>query len=99
MTRTARHSRMIALVASTALATMALGGCATKAAPRADLSASRAETALAKGNKDGAIANAEAAVLADPRNAASQTALTANHPAHARSPIGRSNIARKRALT
>ncbi|WP_095012924.1 SPOR domain-containing protein [Tsuneonella mangrovi] len=69
MNRTTRNTRMLALVAGTALATIALGGCATQAAPRADLSANRAEVALQKGNAAKAVDHAEAAVLADPRNA------------------------------
>ncbi|RDC59224.1 hypothetical protein HME9302_00410 [Alteripontixanthobacter maritimus] len=70
-------SRMIALVASTALASIALAGCATKAAPRADLSASKAQQALAKGKSEKALEFAEAAVLAEPRNAAYRTMLGA----------------------
>jgi Flp pilus assembly protein TadD len=77
MTRTNRTSRMLALAAGTALASVTLSGCATKAAPRADFSAGRAEAALAKGNTGEAIDNAEAAVLADPRNAAYRTMLGA----------------------
>lgn len=77
MSRTANRSRMIALVASTALATTALGGCATSAAPRADLSASEAQAALAKGKAERAVEHAEAAVLAEPRNAAYRAMLGA----------------------
>ena len=76
-TRTNRTTRMLVLAAGTALASTSLAGCATKSAPRADLSANRAEVALAKGNTGDAIANAEAAVLADPRNAAYRTVLGA----------------------
>lgn len=68
MIRTNRTARTMALVAGTALASMALAGCTTKAAPRADLSASQAELALKKGKADKAIEHAEAAVLADGRN-------------------------------
>ena len=77
MTRTNRTSRMLALAAGTALASVTLAGCATKAAPRADFSAGRAEAALAKGDTSAAIHNAEAAVLADPRNANYRTTLGA----------------------
>jgi len=77
MTRTNRTNRMLALAAGTALASIGLAGCATKAAPRADLSASRAQVALKQGKTGDAIANAEAAVLADPRNAAYRTMLGA----------------------
>lgn len=77
MTRTASSTRMIALVASTALASLALGGCATSAAPRADISASKAQQALQKGRGSQAIGHAEAAVLADPHNAAYRAMLGA----------------------
>ena len=77
MTRTNRTARMLALAAGTALASTALAGCATKAAPRADLSASKAQVALAKGRTGDAVGNAEAAVLADPRNPAYRTMLGA----------------------
>jgi Flp pilus assembly protein TadD len=77
MTRTATRTRMIALVASTALATMALGGCATQAAPPAQVSASKAEALLAKGKAEQAVEHAEAAVRADPRNAAYRAMLGA----------------------
>ena len=76
MTRTASRTRMIALAASTAIATLALGACSTTAsAPRADLSASKAQQALAQGQGDQAVAHAEAAVLADPQNAAYRVTL------------------------
>jgi len=75
MIRTNRTSRTMALVAGTALASMALAGCTTKAAPRADLSASQAELALKKGKADKAIEHAEAAVLADGRNPAYRATL------------------------
>jgi Flp pilus assembly protein TadD len=77
MTRTAKNSRLLALAAGTALASASLAGCATQSAPRADLSAGRAEVALKMGKTGDAIANAEAAVLADPRNAAYRTMLGA----------------------
>jgi len=76
MTRTA-NARMLTLAAGTALASMALTGCATKSAPRADFSAGRAEVALNKGKVSDAIAHAEAAVLAEPRNAAYRSMLGA----------------------
>jgi Flp pilus assembly protein TadD len=77
MTRTNRTARMLTLAAGTALATIGLTGCATQAAPRADLSASRAQVALADGKTDKAVSAAEAAVLADPHNAAYRTMLGA----------------------
>lgn len=58
----------LALAVSTALASLALSGCTTASAPRADVSFTSAQTALAKGQVDKAIIHAEAAVLADPRN-------------------------------
>ena len=72
-----RSTRMLTLAAGTALASLALAGCTTKAAPRAELSASNAQVALKKGKVTDAIAQAEAAVLADPRNAAYRTLLGA----------------------
>lgn len=68
MIRTASHTRMIALAASTALASLALGGCTTSTAPRAEVSAGKAQAALEKGRSGQAIDHAEAAVLAEPRN-------------------------------
>jgi Flp pilus assembly protein TadD len=68
---------MLTLAAGTALASLALAGCATKAAPRADFSASSAEVALKKGKVSQAIAHAEAAVLADPRNPSYRATLGA----------------------
>jgi Flp pilus assembly protein TadD len=74
MNRTA-NKRMIGLAVGTALAAGLLTGCATSAAPRADLSASRAEAALAKGKTQNAIEHAEAAVLAEPHNATYRAVL------------------------
>lgn len=77
MTPTIKAKRLAALALGTALATAALTGCTTQAAPRADLSASKAEAALAKGHGSEAVAHAEAAVLAQPRNAQYRTMLGA----------------------
>lgn len=77
MTRTASSTRMIAFAASTALATLALGACTTASAPRADLSATKAQQAIAKGQGGQAVAHAEAAVLAEPQNAAYRAMLGA----------------------
>lgn len=71
----ANGKRMMGLAVTTAMAAGLLTGCATTAAPRADLSASRAEAALAKGKAQDAIGHAEAAVLAEPRNASYRTML------------------------
>lgn len=75
MYRTISRDRLIGLALTTALATISLAGCTTKGAPRADLSASRAEVALAKGNTEQAVNHAEAAVMTDPRNAAYRAML------------------------
>ena len=77
MYSTANRSRMIGLVASTAMAGALLSGCASGNAPQADVSASKAETALAKGKYLKAIDHAEAAVMAEPRNAAYRATLGA----------------------
>lgn len=73
MARTAIHQPMIGfkvgLAVTTALASVALAGCATSgAAPRAEASFSKAQVALGKGEVSTAVMHAEAAVLADPRN-------------------------------
>jgi Flp pilus assembly protein TadD len=67
----------LALAVSTAIAALALTGCMTAAAPRADLSFSKAQLALEKGQVDKAVAHAEAAVLADPRNPGARALLGA----------------------
>src|SRR3546814_3285335 len=82
MARTAIHQPMIGfkvgLAVTTALASVALAGCATSgAAPRADASFSKAQVALSKGEASTAVRHAEAAVLADPRNPAYRAPLGA----------------------
>lgn len=72
---TGTSNRRIGLIATSALAAGLLTGCATHPAPRADLSASRAEAALAKGKPQSAVDHAEAAVLADPHNASYRAML------------------------
>lgn len=57
----------LGLFMGTAIATLALASCAGSAPP-AEISFSKAQSALASGQVDKAIAHAEAAVLADPRN-------------------------------
>ncbi len=69
MTRTETNKPMIGLAVTTALASIALAGCTTHAAPRAETSFSKAQVALAKGKVSTAVTHAEAAVLAEPRNA------------------------------
>ena len=75
MNRTAKSNRMIGLAVTSAMAAGLLSGCATQQAPRADLSASRAEAALAKGKAQTAVQHAEAAVQAEPQNAAYRAML------------------------
>lgn len=79
MSRSAHNARFVTLAVTTALATSALGGCTTAAAPRADMSAGKAQTALARGQTDKALTHAEAAVLADPRNASYRAMLGATY--------------------
>ncbi len=79
MSRSAHNTRFVTLAVTTALATSVLGGCTTTAAPRADMSAGKAQTALAKGQPDKAISHAEAAVLAEPRNASYRAMLGATY--------------------
>lgn len=67
-TKTGLTAPRLALAVTTALAGLALAGCATSAAPRGDVSFASAQTALNKGQAEKAIQHAEAAVLADPRN-------------------------------
>ncbi|MFV0644102.1 MAG: tetratricopeptide repeat protein [Sphingomonadaceae bacterium] len=76
MTHKPNHKAFIRVALTAALATTALAGCSTKA-PRADLSASKAQTQLAKGKVDKAIANAEEAVMVDPRNPSYRAVLGA----------------------
>lgn len=68
MSKTASNNRAIMLAVTTALASTALAGCTTTVAAPAELSASKAQTALAKGKTSQAVEHAEATVLADPRN-------------------------------
>jgi Flp pilus assembly protein TadD len=76
-TATLRSTRIVGLAVTTALATTTLGGCAGKAAPSAAMSAEGAKAALVKGQGDKAVAFAEAAVLAAPRDGASRALLGA----------------------
>lgn len=79
MPKIANNNRAIMLAVTTALASTALAGCATHAAPRAEYSASKAQTAMAKGKASKAVSHAEAAVLADPRNPAYRAMLGASY--------------------
>jgi Flp pilus assembly protein TadD len=78
-TKTGFTAPRLALAVTTALASLALAGCATSAAPRGDVSFASAQTALAKGQTEKAIAHAEAAVLADPRNPSFRALLGATY--------------------
>lgn len=68
-------SCMMAIAVSTALAGALLSGCAATPAPRADISATQAQAALAEGRVDRGVRLAEDAVQAEPRNAAYRAML------------------------
>lgn len=78
MSQFAPRNRLVTLAVGTALAAV-LAGCTTSNAPRADLSASKAQNALVQGQADEALNHAEAAVLAEPRNASYRTMLGASY--------------------
>ena len=65
----------LALLATAAIASLTLTATATSAAPRAEVSYSKAQKALDKGKITKAISYAEAAVLAEPRNASYRALL------------------------
>lgn len=73
----ARTARMLGLVLTTALVSTTLSGCAGKTAAPAALSAAQAQAAIAKGKGDKAVTLAEAAVLANPRDAETRALLGA----------------------
>ena len=75
MYTTTRTTRTLGFALTSAMAGALLAGCATQAAPRGDLAASKAEAALSKGKVDKAVASAEEAVQAEPRNAAYRAML------------------------
>jgi len=75
MKSTANSKRVMALAVTSAMAGALLSGCTTNAAPPAALSASQAEQALASGKHARAVTHAEAAVLAEPHNAAYRSVL------------------------
>ncbi|MXO89417.1 SPOR domain-containing protein [Pontixanthobacter aquaemixtae] len=79
MSTIAKRNRAITLAVTTALATTALAGCATQAAPRADFSADKAQVALANGQTNKAVTLAEESVLAEPRNAGYRAMLGATY--------------------
>ncbi|AKH42525.1 tetratricopeptide (TPR) repeat protein [Altererythrobacter atlanticus] len=69
MQRNSSTSFAMGLALTSAMTGALLAGCATSAMPAANVSASKAENALAKGKHDKAIDYAEASVMAEPRNA------------------------------
>lgn len=71
----AKTRRLVQLAVTTALATTALSACTGKVAPSHNYSATQAEVALSKGKASKAVAHAEAAVLANPRDAYTRTLL------------------------
>ena len=77
MSKTAHNTPKIALALSTALVSVALAGCTTSAAPPASASLAKAQAAIEKGKAGKAVEHAEAAVLADPRNASNRALLGA----------------------
>lgn len=77
MNTTNRSNSKFGLAVTSAMGAVLLASCASQGAPRADLSAGKAQTALAKGQSGKAITNAEAAVQAEPRNAAYRAMLGA----------------------
>lgn len=77
MSKTAHNTPKIALALSTALVSVALAGCTTSSAPAASASLANAQAAIEKGKASKAVEHAEAAVLADPRNATNRALLGA----------------------
>ncbi|MDJ0643750.1 MAG: SPOR domain-containing protein [Erythrobacter sp.] len=73
------NSPKFGLIMTTALASVALAGCTASAAPRAETSFSKAQSALENGKADKAVLHAEAAVLAEPRNASYRALLGASY--------------------
>jgi Flp pilus assembly protein TadD len=67
--------RMKTLALTTAMASALLSGCAATPAPRADITATQAEEALAEGRTNRALTLAEQTVQADPTNAAYRAML------------------------
>lgn len=68
-------SSMMAIAVTTAMAGALLSGCAATPAPRADVSATQAQAALAEGRVDRGVRLAEDAVRAEPHNAAYRAIL------------------------
>jgi Flp pilus assembly protein TadD len=79
MSHIATNKPKIALALTTALASVALSGCATSAAPPSHASVAKAQSALEDGKVSKAVVHAESAVLADPRNAQNRALLGATY--------------------
>lgn len=75
MNATQNRKPMIGLGVTTAMAAVLLSGCASNPAPRAEVSAAAAQTAIANGQHSQAVQAAEAAVSAEPRSAAYRMTL------------------------
>jgi Flp pilus assembly protein TadD len=75
MSRISSGNRMLGIAVTSALTGVLLSGCTTASAEPASVSASRAEAALAVGKAERAVRHAEAAVEAEPRNAAYRATL------------------------
>ena len=76
---TMHNAPKITLAVTTALVSVALAGCTTNAAPLAETSFAKAQSALASGKVDQAVSHAEAAVQAEPRNASYRAMLGASY--------------------
>lgn len=77
MTATANTGRLIRLAVTTTLASATLASCVGKVAPAAQVSSEAAKASLARGKGDKAVAYAEAAVLAMPRDGETRALLAA----------------------
>ncbi|TRD10829.1 SPOR domain-containing protein [Erythrobacter insulae] len=77
ITKSRVNAPKLALVVTTALASVALSGCTTSSAPPAASSFTKAQVALEKGQVDKAIGFAEEAVYAEPRNSGFRAMLGA----------------------
>ncbi len=79
MSKTPNKTRFVSLAVTTALASATLVGCTAKVAPPANVSAVKAEAAMAKGKGAKAVQHAEAAVLASPRDVGTRALLGASY--------------------
>ena len=78
MNSTSRSNRMRALAVTSAMGAVLLSGCATQGGVWSGLGNGPTETApVAKAHSGHSVSNAEAAVAADPRNAATRAMLGA----------------------